>query len=118
MILYFSADLMSTSRVQGPARQQGIDLQTVASQKGCLEAISPDVTALLVDLNPPARDAVATIAAARAQHPDLRIVAHGPHVQVEMFRAAREAGASDVLTNGQFHKQVGEVLLALAAKTE
>lgn len=113
MIIYFSADLMSGSRVQGPAKAQEIPLKVYGSQKACLEALKEDVSALVVDLNPPAKDAVSTIEQAHAAHPDLRILAHGPHVQVETLRAAKAAGAGDVLTNGQFHQQVGAILAQL-----
>ena len=113
MIVYFSADLMSGSRVQGPANAQGIALKIYGSQKACLEALNDDISALVVDLNPPARDAISTIQEARAQHADLRNLVHGPHVQVDMLKAAKEAGASEVLTNGQFHQQVEAILVGL-----
>ncbi len=114
MILYFTADLMSTSRVQGPAKAQGIALKVIGSKKGLLESIDDETTALIVDLNPPARDAISTIQEARENHPDMRILVHGPHVQVDLLTQAKEAGA-EVLTNGQFHQQVGSILAQLAA---
>lgn len=114
MILYFTADLMSTSRVQGPANAQGIALKVIGSKKGLLESINDETTALIVDLNPPARDAISTIQDAKAQHPELRVLVHGPHVQVDLLAQAKEAGA-EVLTNGQFHQQVGSILTQLAA---
>ncbi|PQO38258.1 hypothetical protein [Blastopirellula marina] len=115
MILYFTADLMSTSRVQGPANAQGIALKVIGSQKGLLESIDEATTALIVDLNPPARDAISTIEQAKAKRPDLRVLVHGPHVQVDLLAQAKQAGA-DVLTNGQFHQQVGSILAQLAAE--
>jgi len=113
LILYFTADLMSNSRVSGPAKAQGIPLRVIASKQGVLDTIDIETTALLVDLNPPARNAISTIQEAKAAHPDLRIVVHGPHVQVELLGQAKEAGA-EVLTNGQFHQQVDAILLKLA----
>ncbi|MEW4456175.1 hypothetical protein AB1L30_26150 [Bremerella sp. JC817] len=113
MILYFTADLMSNSRVTGPAKAQGIPVRVIASKRGILETIDAETTALIVDLNPPARDAISTIEEVRASHPDLRILVHGPHVQVDLLSAAKEAGA-EVMTNGQFHQQVGAVLVKLA----
>ncbi|MBA2117763.1 response regulator transcription factor [Bremerella alba] len=112
MILYFTVDLMSNSRVSGPAKAQGIPLRVIASKGGILETIDDETTALLVDLNPPARNAISTIQEVKAAHPDLRIVVHGPHVQVDLLGQAREAGA-EVLTNGQFHQQVDAVLAKL-----
>lgn len=115
MILYFTADLMSTSRVQGPANAQGITLKVIGSQKGILETIDDETTALVVDLNPPARNAISTIEEAKKLRPELRVVVHGPHVQVELLQQAKDAGA-EVLTNGQFHREVGPILQQLAAK--
>ena len=113
MILYFTTDLMSNSRVQGPASAQDIPLRVIASKRGILETIDDQTTAMIVDLNPPARDAISTIEEVRAAHPDLKILAHGPHVQVDLLASAKEAGA-EVLTNGQFHQQVSEILARLA----
>ncbi|MHC2070636.1 hypothetical protein ACYFX5_24455 [Bremerella sp. T1] len=104
---------MSNSRVTGPANALGIPLRVIASKGGILETIDDETTALIVDLNPPARNAISTIEEAKAAHPDLRIVCHGPHVQVELLSQAKEAGA-EVVTNGQFHNQVDAILTKLA----
>lgn len=115
MILYFTADLMSTSRVQGPANAQGISLKVIGSKKGLIDTIDDDTTALVVDLNPPARDAISAIQEAKTKRPDLHVLVHGPHVQVDLLAQAKDAGA-EVLTNGQFHQQVGSILAQLAAR--
>ena len=42
--------------------------------------------------------------------PDARIIAIAPHVHVSKIETARAAGCDAVLTNGQFHGQMTEVL--------
>jgi hypothetical protein len=43
----------------------------------------------------------------------IRIVAFGPHVAVEMLRAAKEAGADAVMARGAFAGRLPEILRGL-----
>jgi len=53
-----------------------------------------------------ARDALETIAKWRAQYPGLDILAFGPHVDGEGFKAARSAGASEVVARSAVVERV------------
>jgi CheY-like chemotaxis protein len=65
----------------------------------------------LVDLDLPDLDLPALVESLRsAAAPPAAIVAYGPHVHTAKLNAARQAGCDEVLTRGQFNKQVDSVL--------
>lgn len=63
---------------------------------------TPDL--IVVDLT--ARDAAGHIRRLRAQHPATDILAFGPHVDGDAFRAARAAGASECVARGSVVERV------------
>lgn len=128
MIAYFASDLVWATRIRATAEGLGIASRPVRSLE-MLDArfADSDVRALIVDLDDP-ETAMALIRRARQQGsapnssqpptadrspPPLRIAAFGPHVEAEAFRAARDAGADLLLTRGQFHGSLAELLRAL-----
>ena len=52
----------------------------------------------------------------QARGAGLRVLAFGPHVRKDLFQQARDAGASEVMTNGSFGADLPEVLLRLAGR--
>jgi DNA-binding NarL/FixJ family response regulator len=58
-----------------------------------------DAGLVAVDLQ--ARDAVTQIRRIRSARPERHIVAYGPHVDGAAFKAAREAGADEVVAQGK-----------------
>jgi DNA-binding NarL/FixJ family response regulator len=101
MLLLITNNLMTRSWLGPPLTAAGVDLSAPA------KAEAPDLIA--VDLtNDGAVDAVARL---RAAHPGARILAFGPHVDAEAFRAARGAGADEAVARGK----VLQRLLALAS---
>lgn len=121
MVLYCAADLIWATRIRGAAEAAGVvsrpvrDLAMLEARLADAPADSP-VRGLIVDLEAPAalelirrvRGAGAT-AAERA----IAVVAFGPHVEVERFQAAKEAGAERVLARGAFDRQLGEILVEM-----
>ena len=77
------------------------DIEYPPGPEGCAEA---DV--VIVDL---ARRADA-LAAVRAQAPTARIIAFGPHVDEQVFEAARRDGADRVLARSRFFRDVASAL--------
>ena len=65
-------------------------------------AETPDL--IVIDLT--ARDAVGHIWKLREQFPAMDIIAFGPHVDAEGFRAAKAAGASECVARGSAVERV------------
>jgi DNA-binding NarL/FixJ family response regulator len=86
-ILLWSDDLMSRVRIESAWRQAGAHVLKKH------DADRPDC--IVMDLT--ARDALAQIERLRGSYPDVDILAFGPHVDGEGFKAARAAGATEVV---------------------
>jgi len=120
MILYHAADLFWATRIKTTADALGIAARPARNLE-MLQARLADspVAALIVDL-----DAVdsALVLINRLRGPNatpteraIRVVAFGPHVAVEAFQAARDAGADRVLPRGAFSNRLPDWLNALNA---
>ncbi len=128
MIAYFATDLVWATRIRATAEGLGIASRPVRSLEMLHARLADsDVRALIVDLDDPAT-AVALIRGAReaggspnpsrpsgepARRAPIRIVAFGPHVEAEAFASARDAGADMLMTRGQFHGALAELLPSL-----
>ncbi len=117
MILYAAADLIWASKIKATADALGLAARPVRTPE-MLTARLADTqpTALIVDMDK-GDEGLALIRKARAALPTLRIVAFGPHVAKELLQAARDAGASDVMTRGALEHNMEDVLIALAASS-
>jgi len=93
----YVTDLMDRSKVQS-------SVPGVTFARDPAAAAGADV--VIIDL---ARFAD-VVAAIRAQAPDARIVAFGPHVDDELLRGAGEAGADVVLARSQFFRDPAAAL--------
>jgi DNA-binding NarL/FixJ family response regulator len=89
-IFLWSDDLMSRVRIESRWKAAGAELLKRDSTE------TPDL--IVVDLT--ARDAAGHIRRLREQHPATEILAFGPHVDAEGFRAAKAAGASECVARG------------------
>ena len=113
-VLYLTGDLLFSSRVSGAAANLEVPLQIVGSVGKLLElAANADACRLVViDLSMPGIDLHAAVPAIRAQLPQARIVAYGPHVHEELLKVAADAGCDEVLSRGQFDREFGRLLRA------
>lgn len=111
-VIYFTSDLMATSKLTGAATAAGIDLRIAPEPHACQTLLAEGAAGLLVDLNQQAAIACELIRLARSQSEELTIIAHGPHVQEGTLQTAIEAGATHVVTNGQLHRDTAAVLRA------
>ena len=116
-IALLSADLMQGSQIAGAAQRVGAVLRTFSSADSLFNAISPANSGddsprlVIVDLAVPGLDVRALLARLEtlpAGKP--RTLAFGPHVHAERLAAAREAGCDQVISRGQFHAQMDELL--------
>ena len=90
-VVAYVTDLMDRSKVQSA-------IEGVTFARETAGAAGADV--VIVDLARFAGD----VAELRAQAPDARIVAYGPHVDDALLRGATDAGADAVLARSQFFR--------------
>jgi hypothetical protein len=118
VFLFLSGDLLFGSRLQSAAQQQGIELLLARS----LDAFSVQhgtvpIELVIVDLanwgGP-----VDSIAASIRDHlsRSTPIVAFGPHVEPDRLSRALASGCDEVMTRGEFHRRIPEVLAKYAVK--
>jgi CheY-like chemotaxis protein len=107
-----TADLMLSSQVAGAAARTRQPLRTFSSTEPCCTALAEEpVELLLIDLALPALDVTALIQRLRELPGGApRTLAFGSHVHHGRLAAAREAGCDEVLSRGQFHAQMDQLL--------
>ena len=69
---------------------------------------------IILDLSIPSLDLPPLIAQLRGGPQPPTIIAFAPHVHAALLDAAREAGCEEVLTRGDFHRRMDEVLAKIA----
>ncbi|HVU86813.1 MAG TPA: hypothetical protein VHD36_05800 [Pirellulales bacterium] len=114
-ILLLSSDLATSSKVAGAAARQGAKLEVALDAAALVEKAATLLPKLVIlDLSTPRTDVAAVVREFTAKIP-IRpaIIAFGPHVHEGLLAAARTAGCDRVLSRGQFHAQVDELLSAV-----
>lgn len=106
MIVAVTTDLLVAAPIEHAARQRGLPFRSLAPD--ALGEVELDRSPTLVLLDLTSTTGVAeTVRHIRTRFGEsVPVVAFGPHVHVESLQAAREAGCDQVLTRGQFHQQV------------
>lgn len=105
-VLMLSGDLMFSSRVKASAERAGKHFQLSDSlPDGNLDTVA----FVIVDLS--TRSGVLSNIAEQcaARCPSAKLIAYGPHVQVDKLDAARAAGVETVMTNGQFDREISRM---------
>ena len=124
MVAYHAADLLWATRIKAMGQDVGVECRPVRSVQ-MLEAwlADSDVRGLIVDLDSPelSLELIRALrggegAPGRDPEKKIRIGAFGPHIAVELFEKAKEAGADGVLARGAFDRRLGEVLKELEAR--
>ena len=98
-VVMLSGDLMFGSRVKSAAERAG---RTFALGGKLPAGDLNDVGWVVLDLSTRSGLLPDVVQQCYQRCPGANLVAYGPHVQVEKLKAAREAGVTRVLTNGQF----------------
>lgn len=121
MILYHAADLLWGTRIRSTADSLGIPARPVRTvemlQARLTESPPLPIRGVVVDLD--GGDAAMAIIAhlrrpdAAAIEKTIRIVAWGPHVEVDKLRAAKESGADAVMARGAFARSLPRILREL-----
>lgn len=111
-IFFLTNDLMFGSSVGNVAAQMEKRLRVFSSMNELLKAAPAESPALLlIDLATSGVDVAKAVAWAKsvsATPPE--IIAYGPHVHADKLAAAKQAGCDEVLTRGQFHSQMAEII--------
>lgn len=95
-ILLWCDDLMSRTRIESAWKKAGAQIL----RKNTTEA--PD----LVVLDLTAREALAEIPRLRSTWPGAALLAFGPHVEGDTFKAAKAAGATELVARGKVVERV------------
>lgn len=103
------ADLIFASRITGVANQLGTPVDVVRTEAALLSRAGAARLAM-IDLNIDGIDGVALLRRVKALAPSCRVVAFLSHVQVDLAKAARAAGADDVLPRSKFVERLPDLL--------
>jgi CheY-like chemotaxis protein len=115
LVLLLSTDLATSSKVAGAGARQRVQISTVSSAATIAEKAAADNYALaIIDLSTPSLDVGEAVAQLRAlPNPPGKIIAFGPHVHEALLDRANAAGCDLVLSRGQFHARLDELLADL-----
>jgi CheY-like chemotaxis protein len=106
------SDLMMQSQVSGAAARACVSLDIAGSTEALLsksESARPRL--VILDLSHPTIDPGELVPRLKAIiPPDCTVLAFGPHVHTGLLSAAAEAGCEPVISRGQFHAQMEEIL--------
>jgi len=106
-------DLFFVGKLSGTAKQLGVTLQITTAAQFSLDALRREKPALAIfDLNATTASAVDLIRQLKAD-PELAaipVVGFFSHVQVELMRAAEEAGCDEVMPRSKFTATLPELL--------
>ena len=103
-ILVVGRNLFFLPRIQNVAGPSGYDVKLTATDPEFWEAYDEgDIALVLVDLEGDKDTWTAVVRGLRERVPPMsRVVAFGPHADIESLDLARELGCDAVLTKGEF----------------
>lgn len=115
MILFLTKDLMIQSNATAAAKVAGLELRSVANLTTAMEkAVSENVAAILVDLQAPGLVVDSLIVELSKLEKQIPVIAFAQHVEEDLLAAARNGVFDQVLTRGQFFRQLPAIISQLA----
>ena len=119
MVLIAVDDLLFSSKIRATAKQTGVDILFARSPAEILEHARASKPSLAIfDLNSGKTEPVDTIAAMK-RDPELaaiRTIGFASHVHTDLIRAARAAGADDVMPRSAFASQLAGILSSAGSR--
>ena len=107
IIVLFTNDLMFQSRIAAAARNVGGELMVARSLESIQSRLTDREPSLIVfDLSFAGIDLQETTATMRERFPNAKQLAYGPHVDVDRLQQATALGIDEVLTRGQFDRNM------------
>ncbi|MEX2141951.1 MAG: hypothetical protein WD894_21980 [Pirellulales bacterium] len=111
-VLFLSSDLVFSSRLAGAGQRLGVAVSAVSSIDAAVARVHGDSIGLVIlDLSSANVDPQVAVSRLRESQPDLAVIAYAPHVHENRLRAAAAAGCTEVLTRGQFDRQIEDLLV-------
>jgi len=108
IVAFLTNDLLFQSRVASVATNAGVQLVADRTPDRLIAKLveGASVRLVIVDLNLELSDLSQALVTIKAHCPYARSVAYGPHVHEARLQRAAEAGFDQVLTRGQFDRQM------------
>ncbi len=107
------SDLMFSSKITATANSIGTSVAVVRTMEQLKnELTSHPATTVMIDLEATAVDPIQAITHCVTTQPKPRIIAFGPHVNVDLLTRASDAGADDVMPRGAFTTNLPQLLSA------
>lgn len=116
MIRFLARDLILTGKVTAQARARNREIAVYSALEPLLTDIRDSGESgesgdtVLVDLQLPGLDPGELVTAIRGKPGAIRVVAYAQHLRTDLLEAARTAGVDQVLTRGQFDRQIAELV--------
>jgi hypothetical protein len=105
-VMMLSGDLLFCSRVKTSAEGAGLKFR-MGGQMPSEDTES--ITFVILDLSTRSGLTADIVSICREQCPNAKLIAYGPHVEVEKLRVAKEAGIETVMSNGLFSNQMKSI---------
>jgi len=113
LAVVLNRDLLFGSRIRSALARLGLESRFVATAEQFAGALSrePNSVAIgIIDMNSAISWDVIREAQSRGDAGLVPTLAFGPHVDVEGRRAAKAAGVTRIVSNGQFHTDMAELI--------
>ena len=105
-VVFLSGDLLFASRVRAAAEANDLTFEFA----GALPDTADDIAYVILDLATRSGLTASLAEQCESRCPDATLIAFGPHVHVDRLDAARRAGIPQVMTRGQFDRQLSSGL--------
>ena len=111
---YLTGDLMFSSRFVGMAERSGHTVVMAAAPTMLVDRLAQagqtEPATIILDLTLPGLHVADVVGRLRGAAPQAKILAYGPHVQTQLLAEAQAAGCDEVLSNGEFHRNMQAML--------
>jgi len=105
-VMMLSGDLLFCSRVKTSAESAGLKFR-MGGQLPSEDTES--ITHVILDLSTRSGLTADIVTICQERCPNAKLIAYGPHIEVEKLRAAEEAGIGIVMSNSQFSNQMKSI---------
>ncbi len=112
MIVLLTNDLMFQSRISGAVKSAGKMLVVDRTVERVVQRSEQpsEVTLVLIDLTLDSLQLAESIPQLKLAFASAKVLAFGPHVDVDRLSEAHESGADAVLTRGQFDRDLAKIV--------
>ncbi len=115
-ILAYITDLSFQAQVSQAAHKADVEVQIVSSLYHFLPGVERQASMVLIDLNAQGINPNMLIAQIKTKSPDLAVVVYAAHLDEEVLKQARKAGADTVLEGSELSKDLPGILTQYGEK--